>query len=141
MRNSRQPNDALQLRLGRRGSNPCVTQAWSLGCLGSFTRMKESVSKFSHGVSWVAAVLTAIASILWVAIIVTQDGWGALFYMVIITPWVGGGALFLGLIPSSVLYARFRQRRDLRSIWLSGVSVLMVAAETAGLFVYPTHAC
>jgi len=103
--------------------------------------MKDKISKFCHGISWLAVILTAMASLLWVAIIVTQDGWGALFYIVLITPCVGGGALLLGLIPSSILYVHSRQRRDLRSIWLSGASVVVVAAETAGLFVYPTHAC
>ena len=50
---------------------------------------------------------------------------------------LGGGILLLGIIPSSVLYLRKRQRRDLVSLLLAGCSFVAVLAETILLWIIP----
>ena len=103
--------------------------------------MREVISKLAYGISWLAVILTAIASLFWFAIVRNDDGWGGLAFVVLVAPWLGGASLVLGVIPSSVLYYQNRQRRDLFSLWMSGCSCFAVGVETAMLFAVRLHAC
>jgi hypothetical protein len=103
--------------------------------------MREVISKLAHCISWLAVVLTAIASFCWFSIVRNGDGWGGLAFVIIVAPWLGGASLLLGVIPSTVLYFQKRQRRDLFSLWMSGCSCLAVGGETAVLCVVRLHAC
>lgn len=60
------------------------------------------------------------------------------FFWLSITP-VFGGALLLLTISSGFVYLRQRQRRDLCSLILSGVSCLSVVGEAVTLFFVPLH--
>src|SRR5689334_7829947 len=94
--------------------------------------MKDSISIFSHTISYLSVNLAAIASLIWVVAIAAGDKLTQAVWLAFV-PWVGGGALALGLIPSSILFVQSHKPRDLRSIWMSGVAVLVVTAETAAL--------
>jgi hypothetical protein len=67
--------------------------------------MKAVISSFCHSASYLALVLTAIASLVWVVVIAKKDTFGIACWMAFV-PWVGGGALAAGLIPSSILFVQ-----------------------------------
>ena len=102
--------------------------------------MREAISKFVHGLSWLTVVLTVIATGLWLGIVLTKDGLaGAVFLL--FAPFLGGGSLLLAVIPSGFLYFQKRQRRDWFSLWLSGCSFLSVAGEIIILGCFRISVC
>ena len=101
--------------------------------------MKNFVSMFALVFSKISLALSIFTSLPWAFIVISQNGWGAVFYWLFVTPWIGGAALFLGLVPSSILYARFHEQRDLSIVKWSAAAVVIVAAESALLLVVPLH--
>ncbi|HTD66586.1 MAG TPA: hypothetical protein VK846_08665 [Candidatus Limnocylindria bacterium] len=95
--------------------------------------MRESISKLSHAVSWLAIVATIIATVLWFAVVERKNGWEAMAFVIVVAPWIGGVAFCLGLIPSTILYFQRRGRRDLPSVFLSAISVVAIVAEAITL--------
>ena len=101
--------------------------------------MGNRISILTYFLSVVAAISTAIATIHWFWIVTNESGWGAMGFLFFFTPCLGGGSLLLGVIPSGILYSKKRERRDLVSLWLSSCSCVIVAAESALLFVVRLH--
>jgi len=97
--------------------------------------MRNTISKITHGLSWVAVLLAIIATVLWFWDVTNRDGWGDLGFMFTVAPIVGGISLLFGVIPSAILYFQERQRRDLLSLRMSVCSCLLVVGETAMLFI------
>jgi hypothetical protein len=86
-------------------------------------------SKILHYLSWIAILACALATVVWVAIV--RDGnycWAAFGFMMI-GSFLSAGSLFLVLLPSALLYFKRRQKRDLRSFWLGGFSLVILLAE------------
>jgi hypothetical protein len=90
-------------------------------------------SKLVHGASWLAAILAAVITAWCVQIV---DGgnycWDAFAFCMMASLFCGG-TLLLGVIPSSVLWVKSRQRRDWISLLLAGCSFLIVLAEAIWL--------
>lgn len=87
------------------------------------------MSKFIHGLSWLAAIIAVLATVYWVMIV--ADGnycWSAFAFAMMAIP-LGGGMLLFGVAPSVVLYLRKKQRRDLISLSLAGCSFFAVLVE------------
>lgn len=103
--------------------------------------MREVVSKFTYGISWLAVVLTVIATCLWLRIVLDDSGWGGFGFRIFVGPELGAFSLFLGVIPSGILVLQKRQRRDVTSLLMSGCSFLTVAGEIALLCVIPLNGC
>src|SRR5688572_19171567 len=97
------------------------------------------MSKVVLVISRMAFASSVLASLPWVLIVFSHNGWGALFYWAFVTPWVGGTALLLGTVPSGILYAQRHQPRDLASLKWSSAAVLIVAVESLLLFAVPLH--
>jgi len=90
--------------------------------------MRNAISWFIHGLSWLAVVVALLVAGLWLGIVLTRDG-AAGFLFLLIAPFLSGGSLLLGVIPSGLLYFRKRQRRDWLSLCLSGGSCLSMVGE------------
>lgn len=89
------------------------------------------ISKLVHGVSWLAAILTVAATAYWIVII--ADGnycWSAFAFTLGIALPLGGGILFLGVVPSTCLYLQARPRRDLISLAVTGCAFVILLVET-----------
>jgi hypothetical protein len=108
------------------------------GMIGRHTR--NAISWFIHGLSWLATVLAVLAAALWLGVVLARDG-AVGFLFLLIAPFLSGGSLLLGVIPSGVLYFQKRQRRDWLSLWLSGSSCLSVAGEWVVLGCCRISAC
>jgi hypothetical protein len=99
--------------------------------------MRDSISIIVHLAAWLAAILTVLATLVCAAII--ADGnycWSAFAFTMVTLP-LGGGTLLLGVIPSSVLYFKNGQRRDLKSLWLTGISLAILFGEAILLNIMP----
>jgi hypothetical protein len=103
--------------------------------------MKDKVSKSVHCVSWVAVILSAVATVMCVSIIRDQSGWAAIGFSFFVAPALVGGSLLLGVIPSGILYYRGRQRIDLLSLWMSSTAGLAVAVEAVVIHQFPMSGC
>ncbi len=59
---------------------------------------------------------------------VTKDseGWSSLFFMLFLAPLIGGVALVLGVIPSAVLFWRWRRTVDRVSPCISVITFLLI---------------
>jgi hypothetical protein len=90
--------------------------------------MRNAISWFIHGLSWLAAVVALLAAGLCLGIVLTRDGAAGVVFL-LIAPFLGGGSLLLGVIPSGILYFQKRQRRDWLSLCLSGCSCLSMVGE------------
>jgi hypothetical protein len=101
--------------------------------------MKESISKLALAISRTAFAFAMLTSVFWLSTVISQNGWFAAFYWIFAAPWIGGAALFLGVIPSSILYAKLHQQRDLASLKWSSAAFLIVVVESALLLVVPLH--
>jgi hypothetical protein len=100
--------------------------------------MRDTISIVFHLASWLAALLTILATVCWVTVV--ADGnycWSAFAFQIGMALPLGGGTLLLGVIPSSVLYLKNRQRRDLKSLWLTGCSVVILFGEAVLLQIIP----
>jgi hypothetical protein len=92
------------------------------------------MSKF---LSWLAVVVAAVATVLWVGLVARGNYcWGA-FAFTMLASQLGGGILLFGVIPSGVRYLRTRQRGDLMNLLLAGGSLAAVLVETASVWVIP----
>lgn len=101
------------------------------------TFMRETISGIVRAASWLAATVTVFATVWWVTIV--ADGnycWSALGFTVLAIP-PAGGMLLLGVIPSSVLYIQTRQRRDLTSLYLAGLSLAILIGEVVLINIIP----
>ena len=96
--------------------------------------MRDTISRITHGLSWVAVVLAIVATVVWFGIVGNGDAWGSLSFMFTVLPVVSGSSL-LGTIPGAILYSQTRQRRDLMSLWMSAGSRLVVVGEAVLLFI------
>jgi len=103
--------------------------------------MTESFSKFVYGVCCLAVALTVTATWFWIGIVREQDGLHGMAFAFGVVPFLGGGSLLCGVMPSSILFLRSRQRRDLWSLLMSSGSFLAIAGEMAVLCVIPLHGC
>jgi hypothetical protein len=90
--------------------------------------MRNAISWFIHGLSWLAVVVAVLAAGLSLGIVLTKDGM-ACFVFLLIAPFLSGGSLLLGVIPSGILYFQQRRRRDWLSLCLSGCSCLSMVGE------------
>lgn len=97
-------------------------------------------SKAVFALSWFAVVFALFATAWWVWYVFFVD-YNFLFDVVftLFTSPVNLGVLFLALIPSSILYIRTRERRDLISLLLSGCSFVVVLVETVLVWIIPLH--
>ncbi|MBI5685881.1 MAG: hypothetical protein HZC54_12480 [Verrucomicrobia bacterium] len=59
------------------------------------------------------------------AITTESEGWGVFFYETI-APFLAGGTLLLGVIPSAFLYRNGRHRLDAISLGLSGLLLAVI---------------
>ncbi len=82
--------------------------------------------------------LAVLVALFWLSIVLDHDGRGSLGFRRVFTPVFGGGFCTLALT-SAALYMRERQRRDLWSLILSGISTLSVLAETIVFLFVPLH--
>src|ERR1017187_6802801 len=96
--------------------------------------MKATFSKIIFGLSWLIALLTVLATCLFVQVVVEQDPIGSLLFLAYVGLGLGGGCFLLSLIPSSIFFFRSRQKRDLWSLSLSGVSFLIILVETIVMY-------
>src|SRR6185369_15397742 len=89
------------------------------------------MSKLILVLSWVAAVFAALASAWWVWNVYFVE-YNFLFDVAftLLTAPVNAGVLCLAVIPSSILYFRTGERRDLTTLLLSGISFVIVLVET-----------
>ncbi len=101
--------------------------------------MRNRLSKAVFGLSWVALLVTAVFSLLWFSIVIDHDGRGGVTTRSVVGPWLGIGLLALAVIPSGLLFLEGRQRRDLWSLALSGLSFLGVLSEVVALYFVPLH--
>jgi hypothetical protein len=93
--------------------------------------------KFVLCVSWLAAALAVLLTVVWVGIV--ADGnycWSAFAFTMSVVP-LSGGILLLGVIPSGILYFRKGQRRDRMSLLLAGCSFIVVIVEITSLWIIP----
>jgi hypothetical protein len=99
--------------------------------------MPLNTSTVVYALSWVAVVFAIVATVCWISIV--ADGnycWSAFAFAMSATP-VNLGVLLLGVIPSSILYFRTRQRSDLTTLLLAGCSFVIVLVETVSLWIIP----
>jgi hypothetical protein len=101
--------------------------------------MKNALSKFVFGLSWLFSSVTFVLTLLWFSIVIDHDGRGGMVTRSVIGPLLAVGLLVLAVIPSAVLYVRGHQRRDGWSFAMSGVSFLAVLGETVALFFVRLH--
>ena len=95
--------------------------------------MKEALSKVIFGLSWTVAFLTFGATGVFIYFVLMRDPFGSLFFLACVAPSLGAFCLLLSLIPSGILFFRWRQRRDLRSLSLSSLSLLVLLGETIAM--------
>jgi hypothetical protein len=101
--------------------------------------MKNALSKFVFGLSWLFLAVTFVLTLLWFSMVIDHDGRGGLVTRSVIGPLLGGGLLVLAVTPSAVLFLRGHERRDGWSFAMSGVSFLAVLGETVMLYFVPLH--
>ena len=101
--------------------------------------MKDTCSKVVFGLAWVGVAVTAVFSLLWLSIVMDHDGRGGVATRSVVGPALGGVLLALVVIPSGLLFLKWRQRRDLWSLVVSGMSFLGVLAEIAALYFVRLH--
>jgi hypothetical protein len=101
--------------------------------------MRNRISKIVFGLSCLAALVTAVFTLLWFSIVIDHDGRGGVATRSVVGPLLGSGLLLLAVIPSGVLFVRWRQRRDMWSFVMSGILFLGVLGETVALFFVPLH--
>jgi|ERR1051326_2149605 hypothetical protein len=96
--------------------------------------MKGAFSKIIYGVSWLVAALTGLATVLFIAVVVVGYPMYYLVFLGFITPCLGWGCLLFSVIPSDLLFLATRQRRDMCSFRMSGISLLALLGEAAILY-------
>jgi hypothetical protein len=68
--------------------------------------------------------------VLWPQIIYSitteSEGWGVFFYNTTIAPFLAGGTLLLGVLPSAILYRHGRRRLDTISLGLSSLLLVLI---------------
>ncbi len=101
--------------------------------------MTNTLSKVVFGIACVAVPVTALFSLLWFSIVVDHDGRSAVVTRSMVGPFLGGGLLVLAVVPGGWLFFRGRQRRDMWSFAVSGLSFLAVLGETVALFFVRLH--
>lgn len=92
--------------------------------------MRDIVSRMVYHASWLAVILTGLATIFWLAIV--GDGnycWAAFGFAMGIAMPLGGSTFLLGII-QFILYRRKQQHRDSINLWLTAGSFLVLCAET-----------
>jgi hypothetical protein len=95
--------------------------------------MQNGFSRFVHGLSWLVAVLAALASVWWISILLGGNNcWDAFaFGFGMATPFCLV-TFFIGILPSASSYFTRKQRRDLLSLWLMSCSFFTVLIEGFG---------
>ncbi len=78
-------------------------------------------------------------SLVWFGVVIDHDGRGGVASRSVIGPALGSVLLALVVIPSGVLFLRGRQRRDLWSLTVSGISLAGVLAEIVTLYFVRLH--
>ena len=101
--------------------------------------MKNTISKIVFGLSWVALAATALLTLLCFSVAIDHDGRGGVFTRTLVNPIWACTLLALLILPSSLLFLRGHQRRDLWSLVLSGVCFVGVLGETLALYNVPLH--
>ena len=77
-----------------------------------------------------SAVLVLFASAFWIESAVGgSEGIAAGVFLGVVVPVLGGGTLLFCVVPSAVLYIKGRQRWDLISLWISSISITVIALE------------
>jgi hypothetical protein len=77
-----------------------------------------------------AAIAVGFVIALWPQIIYSltkeSEGWGVWFYRGVLAPFLAGGTLLLGVIPSAILYRNGRHRLDTISLGLSSLLLVLI---------------
>jgi len=97
--------------------------------------MVDRISKVVHWASWLAAIFAVLATLGWAMILADGNYCWSAFAFTMMAVSLGGVTLLVGVIPSSVLYYQNRQRRDLKSLWLAGCSLVILFGETVLLHI------
>jgi hypothetical protein len=101
--------------------------------------MNTTLSKAVFGLSCVALAVTTLFTLLWFSIVIDHDGRGAVATRSVVGPVLGGALLALAVVPSGVLFVRWRQRRDKWSFVISGISLLGILGEIGVLYCVRLH--
>jgi hypothetical protein len=94
-------------------------------------------SKLIHCASWLAAILAAVITVYWIAIVHDGNDCWAAFAFCMMASMFCGGTLLLGAIPSGILCLRGSRHRDRISLLLTGCSFVIVLVEAIWLNVIP----
>jgi hypothetical protein len=84
-----------------------------------------------------AVLATAVFTHPWLQIVRAGDGFGAIWFVFLLTPIVAGGALVLGAAPAAWLHHKTRRGRDRASFWLALASCAGTCGEAAVLLFVP----
>jgi branched-subunit amino acid transport protein len=96
------------------------------------------ISKIVLALSWLAVVVAALLTALWIGIVAKGNEVWAAFAFGMLAASAGIGVLLLALIPAGVVYFRTRQSKDLMIFALAGISFVVVLVEALLLnFVLP----
>jgi hypothetical protein len=101
--------------------------------------MRTTVSKVLFGLSWAGGLVTAVFSLLWFSIVIDHDGRGGVATRSVVGPILGACLLALLVMPSGLLFLKWRQRRDLWSLAMSGISFVGVVSEVVALYFVRLH--
>ena len=91
--------------------------------------MKNAVSTVVFMLSACAIVLSMLSIVRVIEIVELRSEWGVFWFWQFVLPYLGGGAFVLSGIPSVWLYARERTLRNLLSVTLSGISLIVIIGE------------
>jgi hypothetical protein len=89
-------------------------------------------SKFLFWVCFVQAALALYASSFWYESLTSStEGLVRMVFASAVVPFLGGGTICFGFIPSAVLYFRRRQPLDIISLFMSCITIGVIAIEGA----------
>jgi len=91
--------------------------------------MALNPSNVVRTLSWLAVVVAALLTALWIGIVADGNYVWTAFVFAMMAASVSIGVLLLALIPGSIVYFRTRQRKDLMSLVLGGCSFVLVIVE------------
>jgi hypothetical protein len=92
-------------------------------------------------IACLAILATAVFTWPWLQIVRAADGFGAIWFVFILTPIVAGAALLLGVAPAAWLHHKTRAGRDRASFWLALASCVGTCGEAAVLLCVPLRGC
>jgi hypothetical protein len=92
--------------------------------------MGDAPSKLFHILSWLAAILTGLASAAWIAIVAQGNYcWSAFAFTMGMAAPLGGGILVFVVLPSAAHYVRTKRSQDRDSFLRATGSFLTLVVE------------